>query len=479
MRADGASKFAPGKQWGYFPAASIAWRVKNEKFLKNSDLISELKLRFGIGRVGNNRIDDYLFLTTFSNDGRYFYGINNNAVLAYYPSSLPNPDLKWESTLNRNFGVDISFVKNRINLSVDYYNNISKDLLLFVPIASTYGYTTQYQNIGKTSNKGVEVQLNTDILRKTNGFNWTANFNISFNRNKILALGRNQTSFFPAASWGVSGQPTDYIQIIGSPVGSIYGLVTAGYYTTNDFNWNPTTGVYTLKPGVPSNAGIIGPVQPGSIKFVDLNGDGVVDINNDRKIIGDPTPKCTGGLNNQFTYRKWDLSVFMNYSIGNDIYNANKIELTNGYTANANQLAINAGRWKTITPTGQTAQYVNNNNVIGLAPDVLNAINANATIWQPLRSSGAFYPHSWAIEDGSFLRINNVSLGYTFAMNSIAGVKVSKLRVYFTGNNLATFTKYSGYDPEVSVRSSPLTPALDYSAYPKSRSFIFGVNATF
>lgn len=480
MRADGASKFAPGKQWGYFPAGSVAWRIKNESFLKNSNAISELKLRFGIGKVGNNRINDYLFLTTFANDGRYFYGINNQAVIAYYPSTLPNPDLKWESTVNRNFGVDISFIRNRINLSVDYYNNVSKDLLLFVPIASTYGYTTQYQNIGKTSNKGIEFQLNTELLKSGTGLNWSANFNISFNKNKILALGRNQTSFFPAASWGVSGQPTDYIQIIGSPVGSIYGLVTAGFYTVDDFNWNPTTGVYTLRAGVPSNASIIGPVQPGSIKFVDLNRDGVVDINNDRRIIGDPTPKCTGGLNNQFTWRRWDMSLFTNFSLGNDIYNANKIELTNGYSTNSNMLDIMLDRWKVITSTGQTAQFVNGaGQVIGLAPDILASINANAKIWQPLKGAGAFYPHSWAIEDGSFLRINNLSIGYSIPVKAIAGMKMSKLRLYFTGNNLATFTKYSGYDPEVSVRSSPLTPALDYSAYPKSRSFIFGLNATF
>jgi TonB-dependent starch-binding outer membrane protein SusC len=481
VRADGASKFAPGKQWGYFPAGSVAWRIKNEKFLQNSNVISDLKLRVGIGSVGNNRINDYLFLTTFTNDGRYYYGVNNQAVLAYYPSTLPNPDLKWESTINRNYGMDISLFKSRVNLSLDIYDNTSKDLLLFVPIASTYGYTTQYQNVGKTSNKGVEVQLNTDLIKHgSKGFNWSMNFNISFNKNKILALGKNQDFFYPAASWGVSGQPTDYIEKIGYPVGSIYGLVTAGFYTVNDFNWNPSTGVYTLAPGVPSNASIIGTVQPGSIKFVDLNGDGVVDITNDRKIIGDPTPNCTGGLNQQFTYKNWDLSLFMNFSLGNDIYNANKIELTNGYTANANMLAIMDKRWKVITPTGQTAQYVNGSGqAIGLAPDILAALNANATLWQPLRSAGAFYPHSWAIEDGSFVRLNNLSIGYTLPISRLAGLRMSKLRFYFTGNNLAIITNYSGYDPEVSVRSSPLTPGLDYSAYPKSRSYIFGVNATF
>ncbi|MEQ1676482.1 MAG: TonB-dependent receptor [Chitinophagaceae bacterium] len=480
VRADGASKFAPGKQWGYFPAGSVAWRLKNEKFMQNVGFISDLKLRAGFGQVGNNRIADYLFLTSFSNDGRYFYGLNNQAILAYYSNALVNEALQWESTINRNYGIDISLFKGRVDLSVDLYNNTSKDLLLNVPIPATYGYSTQLQNIGKTSNKGVEVQLNMVLLRKTNALNWTANFNVSFNKNKILALGTNQTQFFPAASWGVSGQPTDYIQKIGSPVGSIYGLVTAGFYTVDDFNYNYSTGVYTLRPGVPTNASIIGTVMPGSIKFVDLNGDGVVDINNDRKIIGDPTPKCTGGLNQQFTYRQWDLSVFMNFSFGNDIYNANKIEFTNGYTANSNMLSIMENRWRVVTPTGQSALWVNGSSqAVGIPPDQLAALNKNATLWQPLKSAGAFYPHSWAIEDGSFVRLNNVSLGYSLPVKKLVGMKMSKLRFYFTGNNLAIITKYTGYDPEVSVRSSPLTPGLDYSAYPKSRSFIFGVNATF
>ena len=479
MREDGASKFGPGHKWGNFPAGSVAWRVSKEKFMQNVGFINDLKFRAGFGTIGNNRITDYLYLTSFRNDGTYFYGLNNQAILAYYSNSLVNPDLKWESTVNRNYGVDISMFKNKVNLSVDYYNNTSKDLLLNVPIASTFGYSTQLQNIGKTSNKGVEVQLNATLIKKAD-FSWSANFNISFNKNKILALGKNQQSFFPAASWGVSGQPTDYIERVGDPVGSIWGLVTAGFYTVDDFNYNPTNSVYTLRPGIPSNASIIGTVMPGSIRFSDLNNDGVVDITNDRRIIGNPTPKFTGGLNQKFTWKQWDMSLFLNFSSGNDVYNANKIEFTNGYTGNANQLAIMENRWRVVTPSGQTALYANSSGqAVGIAPDLLNTLNANATIWQPLRSAGAFYPHSWAIEDGSFLRINNLSLGYSLPVRSLAGLKMSKLRFYFTGNNIATFTKYTGYDPEVSVRSNPLTPGLDYSAYPKSRSFIFGVNATF
>ncbi len=479
LRSDGASKFAPGKQWGFFPAGSFAWRAKNEKFLKDVDFISDLKLRAGFGQVGNNRINDYLFLTTYRNDGTYFYGINNNPILAYYSSGLVNQDLKWESTINRNFGIDISLLNGRVELNVDYYNNSSKDLLLNVPVASTYGYSTQLQNIGKTSNKGVEIQLNTAILKSQKGLNWNANFNISFNKNKIVGLGVNQDFFYPAASWGVSGQPADYIQKIGYPVGSMYGFVTNGFYDMNDFNYNDATKEYTLRPGVATNSSIIGPVQPGSIKFADLNGDGKVDINNDRKIIGNPTPKFTGGFNQQFSYQNWDLSMFLNFSVGNDIYNANKIEFTNGYTGNSNMLDIMANRWKTITPTGQTAQWVSGNQVYGIPFVALWSLNSQAKIWQPLRSAGAFYPHSWAIEDGSFLRLNNLTFGYTVPSQKLSRLKMEKLRFYFTANNLAVLTSYTGFDPEVSVRSNPLTPGLDYSAYPKSRSFIFGINASF
>jgi TonB-linked SusC/RagA family outer membrane protein len=479
LRADGASKFAPGKQWGYFPAASFAWRVSKESFLKDVDFINDLKFRVGFGTVGNNRINDYLFLTQFSSDGKYYYGINGQSVIAYYPTALVNPDLQWESTVNRNIGVDFNFYKNRFQLSFDYYDNSSKDLLLNVPIASTYGYTTQFQNIGKTNNRGVEFQLNAAIIQKKT-FTWSANFNISHNENKVEQLGVNQTQFFPPTVWGVSGQPSDYLVKVGQPVGVIWGLVTDGFYKVSDFDYNPATLTYTLKAGVVSDAAIIGTVQPGAIKFKDLNNDGVVDLNNDRQIIGNTQPKLTGGLNQQFTYKNFDASIFVNFSYGGDIYNANKIEMTNGYSTNSNMLAVMEGRWKVVTATGQTAQWVNGSGtVFGIDPAALASLNQNATIWQPIKGAGAFYPHSWAIEDGSFIRLNNLTVGYTFPVRSIAGIHMSKLRLYVTANNLAIITNYSGYDPEVSVRNNPLTPGLDYSAYPKSRTFIFGVNASF
>ncbi|MEO7310230.1 MAG: TonB-dependent receptor [Chitinophagaceae bacterium] len=469
MRADGASKFAAENKWGYFPAGSFAWRVSKENFLKDVKFISDVKLRASIGTVGNNRIDDYLFLTTFRND-QYYYGLNGQLVQGYNSTSLVNEKLKWEQSISRNLGLDISLFRNRIDLSVDYYNNDSKDLLLNVPVASTYGYATQLQNIGKTNNKGLELQLNATLIRKPkSNFNWTANFNIAFGKTSIRALGVNQQYFYPSASWGVSGQIADYIVKVGQPVGSIYGLVTDGFYTVNDFDYNAATRVYTLKAGVVTDTKIVGAPQPGTIRFKDLNGDGSVDIDNDRQIIGNPTPDFTGGLNQQFTYKQWDASIFVNFSYGNDIYNANKIELSNAYTNNANLLGIMRNRWRTVNEQGQTVTD----------PTQLAALNANATIWKPIVGAGAFVTQSWAIEDGSFLRFNNVTLGYTLPVKALAKLHLSKLRFYATANNLGVLTSYSGYDPEVSVRRNPLTPGLDYSAYPKSRSYIFGVNVIF
>ncbi|MCC7379062.1 MAG: TonB-dependent receptor, partial [Chitinophagaceae bacterium] len=479
VREDGASKFGPGNKWGTFPSVSAAWRISKEKFMEHVTFINDLKLRAGFGKIGNNRIQDYLYLTTYSNNGNVYYGLNNNSINGYYPTSLVNSQLKWEATVNRNFGLDITMLNRRIDLSVDYYYNTSSDLLLNVPVASTYGYSSQLQNVGKTSNKGVDLQLSAVILRKPDNFTWSANFNMSFNKNKIEQLGINQQYFYPAASWGVSGQPTDYIEQIGYPVGSMYGLVNDGFYTLDDFDYNSTTGAYTLKAGVVNDAAIITVVQPGSIKFKDLNGDGFVDLNNDRKIIGNPTPKFTGGLNQQFTYKNWDMSLFVNFSYGNDIYNANKIELSNAYTNNANMLDIMAGRWKIVDANGQTTQWVSGSTAYGVSPDRIAALNSNATILQPIKSAGAFYPSSWAIEDGSFLRLNNITVGYSFPVSKLTRLHMSKLRLYVTANNLAVLTSYSGYDPEVSVRNSGLTPGLDYSAYPKSRSFIFGINASF
>ncbi len=468
FRADGSSKFPPGHNWGYFPSGSLAWRISKENFMRSMPGVSDLKLRLSYGTVGNNRMDDYLYINTFANNP-YFYGINGQPVFGYTPPALPNPLLKWETTISKNIGLDLSFLNDRFGLTVDYYQNKTKDLLLNVPIASTYGYTTQLQNIGSSSNKGYEIQLNALVV-KTKNFNWNATFNFASNRNKITELGTNQTFIQAYSGWGVAGQYYDFVGKIGEPVGAMYGLVTDGFYRVDEFNYDAGSKTYTLKPGIVTDQKIIGAVQPGMIKFKDLNGDGEIDVDNDTKIIGNATPKFTGGFNQQFAYKNWDMSIFLNFVYGNNVLNANRIEFSNGYTGNSNLLLDMKDRWRTVNAQGQVVTD----------PAELTALNADAKIWRPITAGGAFQLHSWAIEDGSFLRINNVSLGYNFPARGLRRIGIKKLRVYVTGNNLAVFTSYSGFDPEVNVKkNNPLTPGVDYSAYPRSRLYMFGLNASF
>lgn len=468
FRADGSSKFASGRRWGYFPSASVAWRIAKEDFMANVKAINDLKLRLSYGTVGNNRINDYLFLTTFANNP-YYYGVGGQSQFGYSSASLVNELLKWETTVSKNIGLDVSLFNDRINLTVDVYDNKTKDLLLNVPIASTYGYTTQLQNIGATRNRGFEIQLNAAVVKNKN-FSWNTTFNLSSNKNTITELGPDQFSIPAYSGWGVAGQYYDYVAQIGQPIGAMYGLVTDGFYKVSDFNYDASTQKYTLKPGVVENSKIIGAVQPGMIKFKDLNGDSTIDVDHDTKIIGNATPKFSGGFNQQFTYKNWDMSIFVNFVYGNSVLNANRIEFTNGYTPNSNLLADMKDRWRTVNAQGQVVTD----------PVELAALNANAKIWRPITASGAFQLHSWAVEDGSFIRINNVSIGYNFPAKSLRSIGIKKLRVYVTGNNLAVFSSYTGYDPEVNARrSNPLTPGVDYSAYPKSRLYMFGINASF
>lgn len=477
FRTDASSKFAPDKRWGYFPSGSLGWRISKEDFMKDVSFISDLKLRASYGASGNNRIGDFLYLTTFSTNAKY--ALNEVVNPGYSSSSLANKNLKWETTVTQNIGLDIALWDNRLQLNIDAYQNKVKDLLLDVRIPSISGYVTQLQNVGQTSNRGLEFQLNAIPIQQKN-FSWTTNFNIAFNRNKIDKLS-TASSYLPSPAVSfVSGQPADYIVQVGKPVGSMYGYVSDGFYSVNDFNYDPATQIYTLKPGVADVSGVLGTAQPGWMKLKDRDGNNVIN-ENDKDIIGNATPKFSGGFNQQFTYKNFDLSMFLNFVVGNDIYNANKIEFTNSYTPNTNMLAVMKDRWKTIDANGNVVQKVTvvggAAQVTGIPPDQLAALNKDAKIWQPITGTGAFYPTSWAVEDGSFLRLNNITLGYTFPVKLLSKAKINKLRVYATANNVAVITGYSGFDPEVNVRSSnPVTPGVDYSAYPRSRTYIFGIN---
>ncbi|MDO7874470.1 TonB-dependent receptor [Hymenobacter sp. ASUV-10] len=477
MRADGSSKFREGQRVGYFPGLAAAWRVSQESFLKDNSKISDLKLRVSYGLAGNNRIRDFLFSQNFSvgsipdpnstDPTRTIpvgYSLNHLNVVGVAATSLPNPNLKWETTVSRNLGVDISLFSNRLQFTADLYYNTTRDLLLNVPIPPLLGYSSQQVNVGSTSNRGLELQAITTVLQNEN-FNWTATANTSFNRNRIESLGPVNELKGINSGWAGNVIPQDYQVVVGQPVGQMYGYITEGFYTADQFeSYDASTRTGVLKPGIASNAGVIGQnVAPGIIRLRDVNGDGVVNAD-DRTLIGNANPKFTGGLNQQFSYKNFDASLFLNWVYGNDIYNANKVEFTTANYALGNLLEIMDGRYRTIDAQGQPLTTL----------QALNDANQNATIWQPTRQ---YFAHSWAIEDGSFLRINNLTLGYSLPKSLIQRAKLSQLRFYVTANNLYTFTKYTGYDPEVNTRrSSPLTPGVDYAAYPRSRAFLFGVN---
>jgi hypothetical protein len=349
---------------------------------------------------------------------------------------------------------------------MDVYKNSAKNLLLAVQIPPTTGYTSQLQNIGSTSNRGVEFQVNASAIQKKD-FTWTSNFNISFNKNKVESLGGvNQIT--RNSGWQGSDGVDDYLVRVGDPVGMMYGFITDGFYQISDFDYNATTGTYTIKSGIPFN-GVYGIPQPGSLKWKDLNGDGTITADGDRTVIGDANPKFAGGWYNQLTYKNFDFSVFVNFVVGNDIYNANKIEWTDGAFPNLNTLDIVKDRFTYINSSGQRVTD----------PAELAKLNGNATIWTPVRVQ-RWWLHSWAVEDGSYLRVNNITLGYTLPKQLVQKAKISTLRFYATVNNLATITGYTGFDPDVTARrTDPLTPGVDFAAYPRSRTWVFGVNLTF
>lgn len=464
LRADRSSKFSSENGTLVFPSTSLAWRISREKFMDNIKWISDAKLRFGYGAVGNNRIDNLLYLQLYGVTGQY--ALNHSILPGFAPTALSNPGLKWEQNVTRNIGLDLAFFNNRLQLTVDAYKNSANDLLLAVQIPPTTGYTTQIQNIGATSNRGIEFQLNA-IPVQTKSFTWNSSLNISVNRNKVESLG-GVSQITRNSGWQGSDGVDDYIVKVGESTGLMYGFETDGFYSINDFDYNAATQTYTIKSGIPIN-GVYGTPQPGMLKWKDINKDGVITADGDRTVIGNANPKFIGGWNNQFNYKNFDLSVFVNFVVGNDIYNANKLEWTDGAFSNLNMLNIMKDRFTNINDKGEIVKD----------PTALSALNANAKIWSPVRVQ-RWWLHSWAVEDGSYLRINNLTVGYTLPKQLSDRAKISSLRFFGTVNNLATLTGYSGYDPDVTARrSDPLTPGVDFAAYPRSRTWVVGLNLSF
>ncbi|WP_230680390.1 SusC/RagA family TonB-linked outer membrane protein [Pontibacter rufus] len=482
VRADGSSKFAPGNQWGIFPAAAAAWRISEEDFMDQFPVVTDLKLRLSYGEAGNNRIGDNAFRRTYAISDNRPIGFGDVAQPYYVAASdvLVNPALKWETTVTRNAGLDFGLFNDRLYGTFDAYWNITKDLLVESDIPPYLGYTKQLRNIGQTSNRGVELGLNGSIVQ-TEDFTLTANFNIGINRFKIDELDGVDSKVF-YSNWAGTDlkERDDYRVNVGETVGLMYGYVTDGYYTVDDFQaYDPNTNRYTLKEGVADIGSYLGGItlRPGVLKLKDLDGDGVITPGGDRQIIGSALPKHSGGFGLNATYKGFDFSAFFNWVYGNDVYNTGKISfnmLHRTYYGNMLNTMNSDNRFKYIDANGELVTDL----------EALRELNQNATIWSPF-SMGTASPviHSWAIEDGSFLRLSNVTLGYSLPENLISKIGLNQLRVYGTVYNAWLWTNYSGYDPEVSAtRSSSyaaLTPGVDYSAYPKSRTFTLGVNVTF
>ncbi|HZE86506.1 MAG TPA: TonB-dependent receptor [Puia sp.] len=487
LRADGSSIFGPLHKWGYFPSGSLAWRISDESFMQGQNIFTDLKLRASYGSVGNNRITPYSFGNFFAS-GRPYY-LNDAFVFGSSTTGLGNPNLQWESQISRNIGLDAVFFKGRLAVTLDAYRNTTSNLLLNNTIPSNSGYTTQFQNVGSTQNTGVEAQV-TGTIMQSQKLRWTGSFNISWNSNIVKSLGAQQQFFANSGYFNTAQQPADFLVKVGQQVGTMWGLVNDGYYKITDFDNAPYTNAlypwattkYTLKKGVPTSSISSTLVQPGTQKFKDVNGDGKID-GTDYTIIGHALPKFIGGFTQQLAYKAFDLSLFFNYSYGNTVANYNKLEFTSTYTNGANLLSTFNNRYRTVDPTtGVQVQGVPAAAIgaIGASPDVLTALNAHAKYWIPVQGVEWDNSQSFAMEDGSFLRLNNVTFGYTIPRTLLSKVKIANLRAFVTVNNVATLTGYSGYDPDVSTRrATPITAGVDYSAYPRARSFVAGLNVTF
>lgn len=498
LRADGSSKFAKGNRWGYFPSAALAWRMSDEAFMKStSKWLSNLKLRLSVGTAGNNRISSGLLSTTYSmasSDGKHPGFDESSSAMLEHGTYLYNPDLKWETTVTRNVGIDYGFFNGRINGTLDFYWNTTKDLLMKAKIASSTGYSYQYQNFGKTSNKGVELALNASIIENKN-FNLNANFNLSWNKNKIDELNSgSEWQYYQFAGSTISvNSMGDYHVTTGSSLGEIWGYKTNGFYTVYDANLNPNGELvlsgtkWVLRDGITDNSYKYtgSTLYPGGLKYeVDENGDPV------SQKLGNTVPSVTGGFGLNGNWGSFDFSVFFNYSLGNKVINGTK--LANSFYAGSAQnynlvsdFAL-ANRYTWIDPeTGLNLGKLTTSTLeaYGSAEAIMTRlcqINTGATIYNPAAVT-AMYLNDYAVEDASFLRLNTLTIGYTFPKNWLRNIFINNVRIYFTGYNLATITGYSGYDPEVDTSSSsnPMCPGIDYAAYPKSRSFVAGINITF
>ena len=517
FRADGSTKFAPGNQWGYFPSISGAWVINKENFMKDIKWIDQWKLRVAYGLAGNNNISDDLwrFLYATGTTGGPGFGESTAGGELYYgiPTNYPNKDIKWETTITRNLAMDISLFKGRLNITPEVYWNTTRDLLYSSTIPGVSGYTKQMQNIGRVANNGWELTINGDILRGKD-YVLSGNFTLGHNKmtiKKLNATDGNSPLFNSNSRWK-SAQDKDYVMQVGGELGLFYGFEYDGLYTFDEFTYpagdgflatpykkttingvliggtatdgyegNTGNGIYAS-----SNSGYS--TLPGKIRLKDRNGDGQID-EKDMTVIGNTNPRWQGGFGISGQWKDFDFTANFTYMLDFDVYNATAYALSSS-TKNQNDFynvyAKFAGnRWRYTAPAGMVdgdghniaGETLYKNTYITGALDMYRNLNANATLWNPADVITNVM-NSYFVEDGSFLRCTDVTIGYTLPRSIMKKIGIEKIRAYVSASNLFILTKYSGYDPEVDVQSG-LTPSMDYNRYPRSRTFSFGLNVTF
>ena len=480
MRADGSSKFLGANRWGYFPSAAAALRLSEIGPLQDIEALDNLKLRYSYGTAGNNNIPVGQTMQTFKASTSSW--ISQGTTYWSAGETMPNPDLKWETTYSHNLGLDYSFFGGKVSGSFEVYKNNTKDLLIQFPTSGS-GYKNQYRNMGETENKGFEASLNLTIFQTKNA-GLTISANASYNRNKVVTLG-GLSSIESETQWASTEIGTDYLVEEGQPLGNMYGYQSDGFYTVDDFNY--VDGKWELKEGVVDASGIVGGtfLRPGARKYKDQptavkdeNGnitgyecDGKITVA-DKVIIGNALADWTGGLIISGYIGNFDFSANFNAVLGNDIYNANLIEFTSirkYYNRNLLAAMSTDQRWTNVDWT--TGELITD-------PEALAAANEGKTAGSPFIQNAVF--SDAAVEDGSFLRLTSATIGYTIPERLTKRIGIDNLRLYVSGTNLWLLTNYSGYDPEVDTRrKTPLTPGVDYSAYPKSTGVVFGLNLSF
>ena len=480
MRADGSSKFGPNNRWGYFPAGAVAWRISDEPFLSGANKwLDNLKLRVSIGTSGNDNISSSLWHETWVSSTAV---INGETVKTFAPSGLKeNPDLKWETNISRNIGFDFGFF-NRINGTLDFYWNTTKDLLMRTEIDSSSGYSYQYQNIGKTSNKGVELALNAAIIRSKD-LNLNLNLTYNYNKNNVDELAGGRDIQY-GSNWGSSAlmPGNDYVIREGEPLGLIRGYTSAGVYTLDDFDY--INGQYVLKAGVPDFSTNIltnyykGPewdaaipqgqsAFPGALKLADIDGSGKVDTD-DVSVIGKVQPHHTGGFGFSGNYKDFDFSANFTYQLDGKVYNASAM----CQYAGGKETGLAKNHRDFINESYQLYDVVNGELVAATDPTMFASLNVGKS--RPVPFYEASVVLSEFVESAAYLRLSNITLGYTLPRKLTQRLNISRLRFYVMAENLVTWTKYWGFDPEIGTSSTSL--GVDYGVYPQARIWTVGFN---